>query len=951
MRFDIIISGVGGQGVLTVANVLALAAVKQGYFVKQSESHGMAQRGGAVVAHLRMSNQPIFSSLIAEASASLILSLEPLEALRNLRYLAVKGTMLTASSPVRNIAGYPKIPELLEQISRIPGANIIDSAALAREAGSLKTENIVMIGGASVLLPLEEEVIKDSIGEKLLRKGEKVVTTALKAFDVGRRSMHRVADTESRPERVSAEPHSSQLPVSDPVESSFSKIRSCLNKARKEGQRFVQGAEGYQVLSELGFHVPNFIELTAAAEAESITLAALPGDQVVVKIISDEAVHKSAVGGVRIVAKNSTSVLEAVEAMSGRIGTPCGYIVEELIEYDPSFGSEILLGARWTREFGPILVLGPGGSRSEFLVDRLKPGQELAILSASLFSPSAAEHTLERLAVTAPELEDRSHLRRAELVHGLKALARPALELMPGEMTELEINPWVRAAEKMVALDVLIRCGDQGQHLSDDTSTENLRYLLRPETMAIVGVSRGEGVGRTVLTNCIGAGFSREKILLIHPDATSLEGCRCYPRIEDLPHVVDLLVVAVKAENAAALVRQAIERDAARTIILIPGGFEEKTGSEDLAQGMKTSLEKARRERGSKVLINGGNCLGIRSLPGNYNTLFIPPNRLPRGGPQETPLALLSQSGALAVALMSKLNRFNPRYVISIGNQFDLTLGQYIEHLKQDQQISVFALYVEGFRPLDGLRFLRAAQEICQSGRQVIVYSAGRTPTGRQATTSHTAAVSSDFRMVRELCRQVGAVSADNLSDFVDLIKLSVLLQDRNFSGWRLGVVSNAGFECVAAADSVARFRLARFQGGTKDRLGNLFQEAGIASIVGVGNPLDVTPMCRDRDFGEVVRSVLMDENVDAVVVGCVPLTPSLATLPAPEGFDQSSVVSELTALSQVSAKPWITVVDSGTQYDPMAEALEQGGVPVFRSMDRAVRLLEEITTARLHQR
>lgn len=185
MKFDIILAGVGGQGVLSLSSIIAAAALEEGLFVKQSEVHGMAQRGGAVTAHLRLSDHPIESDLVPLGAASMILSLEPLESLRYLDYLAADGAVITATQPVANIPDYPQLDALVEAISSLPRAVLVDAAGLAKQAGLAKATNMVMAGAAAPSLPIRLATIERSIEARFARKGRAVVDQNLAALRAG----------------------------------------------------------------------------------------------------------------------------------------------------------------------------------------------------------------------------------------------------------------------------------------------------------------------------------------------------------------------------------------------------------------------------------------------------------------------------------------------------------------------------------------------------------------------------------------------------------------------------------------------------------------------------------------------------------------------------------------------------------------------------------------------
>jgi indolepyruvate ferredoxin oxidoreductase beta subunit len=186
MKYDIVLAGVGGQGVLSLGSVIAGSAREDGLHVVQSELHGMSQRGGAVVAHLRLSDSPIASHLVPRGTASLILSLEPLEALRYLRYLAAGGTLISASTPVRNIPDYPPLDEVLTHIRSLPNAVLVDADHLAKAAGLVRATNMVIAGAASHWLPLRAATLEDFIAASFARRGSTVAEQNLAAFRAGR---------------------------------------------------------------------------------------------------------------------------------------------------------------------------------------------------------------------------------------------------------------------------------------------------------------------------------------------------------------------------------------------------------------------------------------------------------------------------------------------------------------------------------------------------------------------------------------------------------------------------------------------------------------------------------------------------------------------------------------------------------------------------------------------
>ena len=185
MKTDMILSGVGGQGILSIAAVVGEAAVNEGLYMKQAEVHGMSQRGGDVQSNLRLSDRPIASDLIPKGQADLIVSLEPMEALRYLPYLKKDGWLVTNSQPFINIPNYPDVEKLNKVLSELPHRVVLDVETIAKEVGSVRTANIVMLGAATHFIGIGFDKIADGIRRIFGRKGEEVVELNLKALKAG----------------------------------------------------------------------------------------------------------------------------------------------------------------------------------------------------------------------------------------------------------------------------------------------------------------------------------------------------------------------------------------------------------------------------------------------------------------------------------------------------------------------------------------------------------------------------------------------------------------------------------------------------------------------------------------------------------------------------------------------------------------------------------------------
>jgi len=755
-----------------------------------------------------------------------------------------------------------------------------------------------------------------------------------------------------------------------------------LQKPRSENRDSLTETEGIAILKAMDIALPAHRFVSGSAEYNAIVQSSgskvlFPGAKAVVKVISPQILHKTEMGGVEIVENDPAQILASIRAMEERFASfqVEGYTINEFVQFEPKLGHEIIFGYRFAPDFGPVISFGPGGIFAEYLAENFKTGSANVFFSPSLATRNLVEQTLAHNVVygllCAGLRNTKPVIAGSELVDALMKFIEAAPALAASGVSEFEVNPMVISKRsgkaELVALDCLVKLKDfSAMGLAQDADgvlvnpaqktrpTANIDHILKPQSAAIIGVSeKGMNNGRIILRNLLENGFDARRLYVIKAGVPDIDGCRCVPDIGSLPEKIDLFVLVIPASGTPETLAQIAELDKAWSVIVIPGGLEEKSGSDAIVARMKKSLEDARAQ-GKGPLINGGNCLGIRSVPGKYNTLFIPEHKLPMPKGKLAPMAVISQSGAFAICRISKHPDINPKYTITCGNQMDVTIGDYLEFLAQDQEIRVFAVYVEGFKMLDGLKTLNAAKAIAQSGRTVIFYRAGRTQAGAGAAASHTASIAGDYPVTRELFEQAGAIVCSNLDEFDDAMTMFTLLDGKKARGNRLGAVSNAGFECVAIADNLGGMKLAAFSESSAYELQDIFVQTKIADIVDVHNPLDLTPMAGDDAYEMSFRTVLLNEGTDLGIVGIVPLTVMMNTLaadPAKHSEDvtrEDSIAFRYGRLARETDKPFVAVVDTGPLYDPLCRQLEAQGVPVFRTADRALKMLELWRTAQL---
>ncbi|MCM2254853.1 MAG: acetate--CoA ligase family protein [Vicinamibacteria bacterium] len=740
-----------------------------------------------------------------------------------------------------------------------------------------------------------------------------------------------------------------------------------LAAALAEERSLLLEAEVYALLASAGLAVPRHHEVQADSDIDRGLCEALGTEQVVLKVVSPDLMHKSDVGGV-VVCENTPSALR--EARSRILAAVSrarpearirGLLACEKVAHAGGPGRELLAGFRHDPAFGPVVVLGVGGLDAEALMKALLPEQARAVFHAEGLARDVVAARLRQTLFhgfltgrmrSAREGDSVGEEALVDLVMALGSLARRYASLAPDAgvgLAELEINPVVLARDgRLVALDGLARV-HHPQPCAPPRPQEALARLLRPQSAVVIGASaEGSNVGRTILRNLLaGGGVPKDKLWAIHPRAKEIDGCAAFADASALPERPDLAVVALPADRGAGEVTlDLVSKARARSVTLISGGFAETEAGRGIEAALRAAIERSRTDADGGVVVNGGNCLGIISEPGRYNTFFIPRYKLPFPDAPVRHVAAISQSGAYLVTLISNLERaVRPRYAISFGNQVDLSVADYLEHLAADPEVRVFAAYVEGFRRGDGLRFLDIARRLEAEGRTVLLYKAGRSAEGSAAAASHTAAAVGDYAVSRELCRAAGVIDCNTLNMFEDYLLTFAFLEGRQVTGPRVAILSNAGFECTAAADRLYGLEIASLAPATLARLTALLPKG----VIDAHNPVDATPVTPTDRYAALFEALLADDAVDAVVVGGVPATPALDDLPAGLGhgediLGEDSLPQRLIRIFRESRKPIVFSVDAGPLYDPFALAMLRAGLPTFRKIDRATRALAAFT-------
>jgi acetyltransferase len=380
----------------------------------------------------------------------------------------------------------------------------------------------------------------------------------------------------------------------------------------------------------------------------------------------------------------------------------------------------------------------------------------------------------------------------------------------------------------------------------------NLKNFFNPKSIAIVGASEAEGkVGNVVAKNVLKLGYAG-KVFLVNPGHEKMFGQKCFPDLESISEKVDLAVVVVPAKFVFEVVRKA--SDKVKNFVVISAGFSE-TGKE--GHEREEALLKLAEEKDLNIL--GPNCLGFIVPSLNLNASFA------GGMPEGDGIAIVSQSGALVVALMdiAKKEQMGFSHLISVGNKMQLDESDLIEYLMEDKKVKVIGLYLEGIK--DGQKFMEAAAKA--SGKKpIVIIKAGKTERAQKAISSHTGALAGSDAVVGKAFERLGIVRADNLENFIDLLKF-ISLSKAPKKNKKVAIITNAGGPGVLTTDSFLgkEIELAEISEKGKKALRQFLPEEA-----SVENPIDLLGDAREDRYQKALE-VLEKEDIGSILAVLTP--------------------------------------------------------------------------------
>lgn len=708
--------------------------------------------------------------------------------------------------------------------------------------------------------------------------------------------------------------------------------------------------EVYRILKDYGINTPEFFCFDKEYKDDEVLEYALklPGEKVVVKIVSSKNIHKTDTGGIKIVSKEASEIEKAL----GEIASieKDGIAVVEFLPHLPTLAEEILIGIKYDDAFGYILTVGPGGTYTERIIKSVKNEYLPEFLSD--FSDEAIYRFVENSWTFAYPLgKVRGVSKRCdidEIVKTIKAFVRIVedFEKKNRVIEELEVNPFIVCAGRLYAADGVLRFKET-QITKRDIPTDNaIKSILQPKTIAFCGVSEKKyNLGRIILNNTIKAGFPRENLYIIKEGVCEIDGVKCYSSLSSVPDKVDMYVVAVPVDGLMDVLEDISESGKVNGVVLITGGVGEKSGTEGVQEKIIKIVEKA-KEKNPDFALNGGNCMGMVLNRSKVNTFFIPEYKMkpPVGkNPYMVPTAFVSQSGAFVISTLTKIPHIIPDYTITVGNQQDLTVVDYVDYLSKED-IKVILCYIEGFKSGDGKRLVEITKRMRKDGKILIIYKAGRTSIGQKAVMGHTASIAGDYIVFEKILKDCGAIICDSFDEFCDLTAISTYAAKCKIKNLNAFFISNAGFETTGMADHIRVVNAEQGNEFLKNRIEEILKKHKLDSIVDFKNPMDLTPMASDQAIAEIIRAIYESGIYSFIFTSAVPLTPSMNTIEGANSPDRIEN-SFINLISDLSNKDDVFIpicVASGDLYNPYVDYAISKGFVVFRSVDRMVRAVEK---------
>ena len=694
--------------------------------------------------------------------------------------------------------------------------------------------------------------------------------------------------------------------------SKINRVGKIINSYVDEGRQALSEYESKLLLREIGINVPD--GGLCQNQAEALACARKIGMPVVVKISSENLLHKSDRGGIEAGIDSEKKLIEALKRIRKNTGLADAQFLIEKQEF-PSL--ELIAGIVRDPVFGPIALIGIGGIFTEILSDKI-----------ILIPPIGYADFVDRIKT----------LKGAKLIFGargkkgidVRGLFKTIEKMISayesdGRIREIEINPLFANEDGVCAVDALVTLQktEQKKAVLQDYSTDISRFF-EARSIAVIGASSSPHKGGNIIVKNLLTFDYKGKIYPINPHGSDVCGLKSFATIDKLPEVPELVVFIIPNIAVEKELKKCIDKGV-KNIIIASGGFSDQGADGALLEAK--IIEKARKA-GVRVL--GPNSIGtitpILGLVTSITTL----HKLESGD-----IALFGQTGVFASGtadIVATRENFRLSAVACIGNKADVNEIHLLKYFTRDKKTRVIAAYLEG--TANGAAFIEAASEAA-AAKPFIVLKGGRTTEGSRATASHTGTMAGDFAVYNAVLEKCGATLVDDFPDLLEAAKVFSFcpLPEGN----RLGVVSITGVGCVMSADAAAEYGiiLPALTPETEKRIRTI-----APPWAPLRNPVDMWSAIEKAGGAEAYKviseAIIEQNNIDAILLVFVLIPES--------DFDPIEIIAPIRKAHP--KKPMFGAFLGGNQevIDKFTKALEMNSIPVFVSPRRAIRAFKMLS-------
>jgi acetyl coenzyme A synthetase (ADP forming)-like protein len=670
--------------------------------------------------------------------------------------------------------------------------------------------------------------------------------------------------------------------------------------------RLLSEAEGYGLLKSAGIPVPGFSVVTTAADAK--IAADTIGYPVVMKVISQQVVHKSDAGGVIINIRSPSEATAAFERISQDVKArvPGAVIDGIIVEQQLPPGLEIIIGAKTDPTFGKVITIGAGGTLVELLRDvaiRVLPVDEYEIRT---MVRELRSYRLIQGYRNQPARDEQA------FVSAIDAAARWFFSST--QVTEFDLNPLVLYEKGACAVDARIYVDDAPALVVADQREVLSDQLLAIHAIAVVGASQDPNkVGYAIMRNLLSFQGS---VYPVNPKAAEILGRKAYPSLSQIPENVDIVIVAIPANGVPQVLREAGEKKIPLAII-ISSGFRE-TGE----TGRKLEEEVLTVARQYGVRIMGPNCLGLMLPHQGINTTFDSVS------PKPGKIAFISQSGAIITTIVdwSLPEEIGLSAVLSVGNQADLTFEDFVQFAGNDPHTKTIILYVEQIRY--GRRFMETVSRITPK-KPVVAIKAGASAVGQKAASSHTGSLAGSHAVYMAAFRQAGVIMVHSIREAFQAAEL--LASEGYPKGTRAVVITNAGGFGVLSSDYAETYGIGMVQ----------FSDELVHDLDTVlppnwsrANPIDMVGDSSADRFAKTFDIMIKNQNLWDI--GFVIAVPSAIS-------DPIRVANEIVRFSKYTHKMIVGCMIGGDSMKTPLRILRDAQIPNFPDLEDAFKTVGTI--------